>query len=221
MKQLTRTQSRAGLSLRQQVGARLRSALIAGELMPGITYSVPTLAEQFGVSATPVREAMLDLVQQGIVAAVPNKGFRVVEMSAGDLDALAEVRRLLEVPVVARISGTIAAGELDELRQIAERVRVAAMDADLVSYLEGDREFHLRLLSAAGNERLVTIVDSLRTQSRLYALGALAAEGNLVPSALEHIELLEAVARGDADAAADLMHHHLDHVRGSWARHHA
>lgn len=205
------------VSLREQVAAALRSGLISGQLTPGVTYSVPTLAEQLGVSATPVREAMLDLVQQGIVFAVPNKGFRVVEMSDQDLDALAEVRRLLEVPTVARISGSLSSAALAELGDIAEQVRLAALGEDLVSYLEGDREFHLRLLAEAGNEKLVSLVDSLRTQSRLYALGKLAAEGTLVASALEHIALLDAVGRGDAGAAADLMNHHLDQVRGRWA----
>jgi DNA-binding GntR family transcriptional regulator len=208
----------ARVSLREQVTAALRTALISGQLQPGITYSIPTLAEQLGVSATPVREAMLDFVQQGILVAVPNKGFRVVELSDADLDALTEVRRMLEVPAVERASGTFTPEALGELRERAEQVREAAARGDLVGYLEGDREFHRALLAGAGNPRLVDIVDSLRTQSRLYALGELAADGTLVASAEEHLDLLEAVQRGDAAAAADLMGHHLDHVRGSWAK---
>ncbi len=206
------------VSLREQVAAALRTALISGQLQPGTTYSIPTLAEQLGVSATPVREAMLDFVQQGILAAVPNKGFRVVEMTDADLDALTEVRRMLEVPAVERASGALSDESIVHLRIIAEQVRDAAAAGDLVSYLEGDREFHLALLAGAGNPRLIDIVDALRTQSRLYGLGDLAADGTLVASAQEHLELLEAVARGDSAAAADLMGHHLDHVRGSWAR---
>ena len=214
---LTEIQGR--ISLRHQVTAALRSALITGQLTPGVTYSVPTLADQLGVSATPVREAMLDLVAQGIVAAVPNKGFRVTEMTEADLDALAEVRRMLEVPVIERISGTLAAEQISQLQDIAERVRECAAAGDLVGYLAGDREFHLQLLGCIGNAKLVGIVDSLRTQSRLYALTDLAESGQLVTSADEHLQLLDAVARGDADAAADLMNHHLDHVRGAWASH--
>ena len=214
---LTEIQGR--ISLRHQVTAALRSALITGQLTPGVTYSVPTLADQLGVSATPVREAMLDLVAQGIVAVVPNKGFRVTEMTEADLDALAEVRRMLEVPVIERISGTLAAEQISQLQDIAERVRECAAAGDLVGYLEGDREFHLQLLGCIGNAKLVGIVDSLRTQSRLYALTDLAESGQLVTSADEHLQLLDAVARGDADAAADLMNHHLDHVRGAWASH--
>lgn len=63
----------------------LRAALVAGEMVPGVTYSAPVLAERFGVSATPVREAMLDLINEGMIVAVPNKGFRIVETTDQDL----------------------------------------------------------------------------------------------------------------------------------------
>jgi len=73
-------------SLREQVSRALEAALVAGELQPGEIYSAPGLAERFGVSATPVREALLDLVRDGFVEVVRNRGFRVVEMSETDLD---------------------------------------------------------------------------------------------------------------------------------------
>ncbi|MFE1904847.1 GntR family transcriptional regulator, partial [Streptomyces gardneri] len=66
--------------LRDQVAHALRAALISGELRPGVVYSAPTLAEDFGISATPVREAMLDLAREGLVEPVRNKGFRVTEV---------------------------------------------------------------------------------------------------------------------------------------------
>src|SRR3954470_11176919 len=75
-------------SLREQVSHALRAALIAGELRPGVVYSAPVLAAGFGVSATPVREAMLDLAKEGLVEVVRNKGFRVTELSDRDLDEL-------------------------------------------------------------------------------------------------------------------------------------
>ena len=68
-------------SLREQVAQALRGALVAGEMRPGTVYSAPALATRFGVSATPVREAMLDLAKEGLVEAVRNKGFRVVGLS--------------------------------------------------------------------------------------------------------------------------------------------
>ena len=68
-------------SLREEITELLRAAVMAGELQPGVTYSAPSLAEQFGVSATPVREAMLDLEKEGLVEIVRNKGFRVTSPS--------------------------------------------------------------------------------------------------------------------------------------------
>lgn len=207
------------VSLRERVAESLRAALVSGRMVPGTTYSIPALAEQFGVSATPVREAMLDLVNEGIVAPVPNKGFRVIELSDEELDQITDLRRLLELPTVTRLAGALDAAALRRLRTLADRVRRHAMDGDVVGYVEADRELHLALLGAAGNERLVDMVGRLRDQSRLYGLEQLAAEGVLVASADEHLSLLDALERGDAAASERIMAHHLDHVRGIWASH--
>ncbi|WP_103503236.1 GntR family transcriptional regulator [Streptomyces sp. SM12] len=87
-------------SVRAQILAELRGALAAGELIPGQVYSARALAERYGVSATPVREAMQRLASEGAVAAVPNRGFRIAGLSNRDLAELAEVRAALEVPAV-------------------------------------------------------------------------------------------------------------------------
>lgn len=204
-------------SLRERVAESLRAALVSGRMAPGTTYSIPALAEQFGVSATPVREAMLDLVNEGIVAPVPNKGFRVVELTDAELDQITELRRLLEVPTVGGLAGAINAAAIKRLRRLADAVSDAARRGDVVAYVEADRELHLALLGEAGNPRLVEMVGRLRDQSRLYGLEQLAADGVLVDSADEHVRLIEALESGDARAAEHVMAHHLDHVRGIWA----
>ena len=206
------------VSLRQRVAESLRAALVSGRMAPGTTYSIPALAEQFGVSATPVREAMLDLVNEGIVAPVPNKGFRVVELTDEELDQVTELRRLLEVPTVRDLAGHISASSLQRLRALAADVQDAAGRGDVVAYVESDRELHLALLAEAGNPRLVEMVGRLRDQSRLYGLEQLAADGVLVDSAAEHARLIDAIESGDRRAAERVMAHHLDHVRGIWAR---
>ncbi len=93
----------------------------------------------------------------------------------------------------------------------------AAAAGDLVSYINADREFHLRLLSASGNDRLVRIVDDLRAQTRLYGLCALVASGRLADSALEHVEMCDLIAAGDAKKLKKLMSTHIGHTRGEWA----
>src|SRR5205807_8566867 len=112
-------------SLREQVSHALRAALIAGELRPGVVYSAPVLAAGFGVSATPVREAMLDLAKEGLVEVVRNKGFRVTELSDRDLDELTELRMLIEVPTTARLAGRLDGAALAELRELAGAIEVA------------------------------------------------------------------------------------------------
>lgn len=205
------------VSLRERVAESLRAALVSGRMAPGTTYSIPALAEQFGVSATPVREAMLDLVNEGIVAPVPNKGFRVVELTDEELDQVTELRRLLEVPTVRDLAGAIDPAAVKRLRGIAAAVHDAAQRGDVVAYVESDRELHLALLGEAGNPRLVEMVGRLRDQSRLYGLEQLAADGVLVDSAAEHVRLIDALESGDRRAAEKVMAHHLDHVRGIWA----
>ncbi|NUW41642.1 GntR family transcriptional regulator [Nonomuraea rhodomycinica] len=203
-------------SLREQVAHALRAALVTGEMRPGVVYSAPVLAQQFGVSATPVREAMLDLAKEGLVEAVRNKGFRVTELSARDLDELTELRRLIEVPTVARLADDAPAGEFARLRPLAEDIVAAAERGDLLAYVDADLRFHLELLALSGNSRLVSVVTDLRNRARLYGLSQLPGE-KLASSAREHLALLDALEAGERDAAGHIMAEHIGHVRGIWA----
>lgn len=204
-------------SLRDEVSAALRAALVSGQMRPGVVYSAPTLAARFGVSATPVREAMLDLARTGLVEVVRNKGFRVTEVSEAELDDITELRRLIEVPTVTGLAGEVPAEAYAELRPLAQTIVDAARASDLIGYVEADRRFHLDLLRLAGNATLVDTVAELRERTRLFGLGHLAERGVLVASAREHLALLDLLAAGDGEAVRALMHRHLGHVRGTWA----
>jgi DNA-binding GntR family transcriptional regulator len=204
-------------SLREQIANVLRAAIAAGQMRPGVLYSVPTLAERFGVSATPVREAMLDLAKEGLVDSVRNKGFRVTELSDEDLDDITELRALIEVPTVARLAPVITEADVEALRPLAQAIVDSAADGDLIRYLEADRRFHLRLLALAGNPRLVDVVRDLRAQTRLYGLDQLVEQDRLTSSGMEHLELLDALSAHDAAAVEAVMRRHIGHVRGIWA----
>jgi DNA-binding GntR family transcriptional regulator len=204
-------------SLREQVGEALRAALVSGGLRAGVVYSVPGLADRFGVSATPVREAMLDLAKEGLVEAVPNKGFRVTELTERDLDEYTAIRALLEPPTVAEVAATVPRERIEALRPMAERIVAAAARRDVLAYVEADNAFHLALLGLAGNAHLVDVVRDLRYRSRLYGVPALAERDALEPSARQHVALLDVVAEGDAAAAEAMTRHHLGHVRGLWS----
>jgi DNA-binding GntR family transcriptional regulator len=209
----------ARVSLRDETLSTLHAAIISGELRPGVIYSVPLIASQVGVSATPVREAMLDLVKEGLVEPVRNKGFRVTELSETDLDELTELRRLIEVPTVRRIAkASVPTAALRELKALAADIEKAAKRNDLVAHNVADLAFHRRLLELSGNTNLVEVVHTLRIRSRLYGMATLADRGQLLPTSHEHAELIELIANRQAAKAEQLMRKHIGHVRGAWAR---
>jgi DNA-binding GntR family transcriptional regulator len=192
--------------------------VVTGELEEGRLYSVGEFAQQLGVSATPVREAVFDLAHQGLVEVVRNRGFMVLPLKDQDLDEIFELRILLEVPAVEALSGRLDAEAIGRSRNLVGQCLGAARASDLAGFLEADREFHLLLLEAHGNSRLVQIVDRLRDQTRLYGLPGLAASGDLVSAAEEHGRILDAIISGDAATVRTEIEQHLRHTRGLWAK---
>ncbi|MGN6751033.1 MAG: GntR family transcriptional regulator [Intrasporangium sp.] len=207
-------------NLRQQVAEALRALLITGQMRPGHVYSAPRLAAEFGVSATPVREAMLDLVTEGLVEVVRNKGFRVTDLDDHELDALAELRGLIEVPVMGMVAeeceGPMATA-VEKLRPLAKRITKAAATNDLVTYTEVDNEFHTRFLALHGNEHVVSVVRDMRHRSRLYGLETLAEAGVLAQMSEEHEQMVDAALRRDGDEMRRVMRQHIGHIRSTWA----
>jgi DNA-binding GntR family transcriptional regulator len=204
-------------SLREQAARAIRAMIIIGAIEPGEIHSAPSLGARLGVSATPIREAMLDLVSEGLVEAVRNRGFRVVELSERDLDEIFEARVLLEVSTLGRVAGSLSPEDAQRFLALVEEIEAFAADGDLAGFLDADRRFHLGLLEQLGNRRLVDLVDRLRLQSRLFGLGGLVRSGTLSRSAAEHREILEAVVAGDRRRVEQLMRRHLRHTRGIWA----
>ncbi|OKJ62164.1 GntR family transcriptional regulator [Streptomyces sp. CB02009] len=197
-------------SVRGQILDALRTALVGGELVPGEVYSAPALGERFGVSATPVREAMQRLAVEGAVEVVPNRGFRVTERTPRELAELAEVRALIEVPVMLRLARTVPAGRWAELRPLAEATSTAAARGDRAHYAEADRAFHRAVLSLAGNEQLLAVADDLHRRSQWPLISApVVRHGVLVADAAEHTALLDALTAQDLTVVEALVREHF------------
>jgi len=194
--------------VRAQVLAGLRGVLASGELAPGGVYSAPALAERFGVSATPVREAMQHLVGEGVVETVPNRGFRVCAQGPREAAELAEVRALLEVPAVLRAARTAPADRWEELRPVAEDAARAAAGADRAEWAEADGAFHRALLEVTGNRQLVLTADDVRRRAQRPTALPVPARA-LVAAAAEHLRLLDALAAGDLAVAESTLRSHL------------
>lgn len=197
----------------------IAARIVSGETPPGEVLTVPTLAGDFGVSATPVREAMLNLARRGFLRPIRNRGFQVTEVSADELHQLTEVRLLLEAPPMRRVAGAVDGALAKELRELADRIVAAGRARRFEEYLEADTAFHLRVLAVTGNQKLVDTVRELRQQTRLVGLVRLADADALVPTALEHAELVDLLEAGDGEGAEALMRRHLGHVGGVWSGH--
>ncbi|MFE6255742.1 GntR family transcriptional regulator [Agromyces sp. NPDC057865] len=205
------------LSLREQVERTLSSRIVAGEFAPGTVLTVPTLAGEFGVSATPVREAMLNLARRGFLSPLRNRGFEVTEVSPDELRELGEVRLMLEGPPMRELAGTLSDDVVERLLGLAEEIVRAGREGRFEDYLEADTTFHLTLLELTGNRHLVRLVRELRQQTRLVGLVNLADSDELEGSSLEHAELVRLLVASDGAAAEALMRRHIGHVAGLWS----
>ncbi|WP_053619453.1 GntR family transcriptional regulator [Nocardiopsis sp. NRRL B-16309] len=205
------------VSLREQAREALRTQIVLGRIEPGRVESVINMASELGVSVTPVREAVMDLANLGMVEVIRNRGFRVPVLTDHDLDEIFQLRTMLEVPAMAEVVRVLDGAPIPRFRRLAEQITAAAREGDLAAFLELDRQFHLGLLELLGNRRLVTTVGQLRDQARMRGLQKLADQGELTQSGEEHIALVDAVEAGDGELAGELMRKHLSHSRGIWA----
>jgi len=205
------------LSLREQAARAIRKGIMTGEITAGDMYSVPALSVRLGVSATPVREAMLDLVNEGLVVPVRNRGFRVVSLGVKDHEDILKLRLLLEVPSMGDIAESHGDEDLSRFQELAEQTQEHVRAGDLDAYLDADREFHLGLLGLLDSPRLVDIVGMLRNQSRLYDVGKLAETGQLLENAREHSAIIAAIASRDRRRTEDVMRGHLLRTRKGWS----
>ncbi|MFF7033767.1 GntR family transcriptional regulator [Streptomyces griseus] len=202
-------------SVRGQILDALRAALVDGELVPGQVYSAPALGARFGVSATPVREAMQRLAVEGAVEVVPNRGFRVSERGPREVAELAEVRALIEVPVMLSLARTVPAHRWSVLRPLAEATVTAAAVGDRAAYAESDRAFHRAVLALSGNEQLVSVADELHRRSQWPLVSSPATRrADLLADASEHTALLDALIAQDLNVVQSLVREHFTGADG-------
>ncbi|MDN5857409.1 MAG: GntR family transcriptional regulator [Pseudonocardia sp.] len=207
MKQLPQSES-----VNAQVLSALRTAVITGELVPGGLYSVQVLADQLGVSRTPVREALIKLAQQGMVRFERNRGVRVLLTSLHDLEEVFALRLLLEPPAVRRAVTRLDATQRKELRRIFAQMEKAAGAGDEFTMFEHDRRFHRSLLEASGNARLAAFVDGLRDMVLRRGVSTAHSSRSLDDIVTEHRAILELADAGDAAGAAEAMRAHVRHT---------
>jgi DNA-binding GntR family transcriptional regulator len=187
----------------------LRAAIVDGRLAAGERYSVGQLAERFGVSRTPVREALLVLERQGVVRFERNRGVRVLETTAHDIEEVFALRLLLEVPATRRACALLDRDDFAALDHELTAMGALAREGDEGAFMAHDKRFHEIILRASGNRRLATIVSQLRDLVRFRGASTVGRSRDLEAILIEHVTILDALRAGDADAAARAMRAHL------------
>jgi DNA-binding GntR family transcriptional regulator len=197
----------APTALYEQVAERLRQQIFARELEPGSWIDELKLCAQWGISRTPMREALKVLAVEGLVTMKVRRGAYVTEMSRDDVSQVYHLLALLESDAAAQVAAgatSIQRARLNELHALLE-AQVDHRDA----FFATNEQFHMALLDMAGNRWAVQVVQDLRKMMKLNRHHSLFKRGRLAESLAEHRELMAAIVGGDAEAAARLMGEHF------------
>jgi len=195
---------------RDYVAAELRQAIVRGELGGGDKLNPADIAERYGVSQTPAREALQLLASEGLVRNDAFRGARVAELSAEEYEELYLMRIGLE-DLAARLGAERISDEaIGEMTELLEQMASAAQEADIDRFYMLDRRFHLTHYSASGRQSLVDRIMHLRLSSERYARAAYALPRVSMKETLDtHRELLAAVRARDGDRCAAVLNDDL------------
>ncbi|MBE9541400.1 MAG: GntR family transcriptional regulator, partial [Proteobacteria bacterium] len=170
------------------------------------------IAEQMGVSRTPVREALKELAAEGFVKMNPNQAVVVSNASVEDVQEVLQIRGVLEGLAARLATKMISEEEIKELEKYQKQMEHYTKKDDVLAFSEMDAEFHELILNVCGNNRLIQIRKNLSDQAHRYRIRSLSVPGRLKYSLKEHQEIVEALKRKNAEQADRLSQKHIENV---------
>jgi DNA-binding GntR family transcriptional regulator len=189
------------------VAERLRQQIFARALEPGCWIDEMKLCADFGISRTPLREALKVLAVEGLVTMKPRRGAYVTEMSRDDVEQIYRLLALLEADAAAHVAAAASDEEIAELRGLHDRLEKQTRHRD--AFFAANEAFHMRLLALGRNRWREQIVADLRKVMKLNRHHSLFKRGRLAESLAEHRALMDAIEARDAAGASRLMHAHF------------
>ena len=195
-------------ALYQEVAEHLRQQIFNRQLEPGTWIDELKLCATLGISRTPMREALKVLAAEGLVTMKLRRGAYVTEMSERDVREAYQLLALLEADAAANVAARASDAELTELQTLHDQLetQVGLRDA----FFATNERFHMRVLEIEGNRWRQQIVTDLRRVMKLNRHHSLFKEGRLAESLAEHRNLMAALARRDAKAAANQVREHFE-----------
>ena len=192
-------------TLREKILETIREAILKGDLKPGEKVAEPELAEQFGISRTPIREAFRQLESEGYLTVVPRKGAVVAALSERDVQEYYEVKSILEGYAAELAAKNLSEKELAKLEAINEHLKKLATAGDVKTFYKIHNDFHETFLKAADNIKLYELIKQLGMKFSRMRMASLSVDGRMAISVSEHDKLLEAFRQHDGKAAEALV----------------
>jgi DNA-binding GntR family transcriptional regulator len=204
--------------LSEQIRKALTDEITSGALPAGSALDEQQLAERFGASRTPVREALRQLSTSGLVEMRPRRGVVVTQLSPERVMDMFEATAEIEALCVRLATHRASPLELSGLLEIHDASKAAVAAEDVDAYDELNRQFHERLYAATHNSFLAELALSLRSRLEAYRRSQLRQAGRVGDSLGEHAEILTAMAEGDGEMAGRRMRAHLLNAASAFAR---
>ncbi|MBT9596449.1 MAG: GntR family transcriptional regulator [Vitreoscilla sp.] len=194
-------------ALYQQVAERLREQIFNRDLEPGSWIDEQKLTVEYGISRTPLREALKVLAVEGLVTMKVRRGAYVTEMSADDVSQVYRLLGLLEADAAAEVAERASDAELAELRALHDKLEKQVKQRD--AFFATNEQFHLRLLAIAGNRWRQQMVGDLRKVMKLNRHHSLFKQGRIAESLAEHRAVMQALESRSPELTARLMREHF------------
>src|SRR3984885_5706481 len=196
-------------TIASQIRMNLSDAIISGRFAPGAEIDEQELADRFGASRTPVREALRELASSGLVIIEPRRGARVVEMTLDKIGEIFEVTAEIEAMCARFATYRMTAHERFELRNLHDLSSAPAIKGDIDRYDTINREFHTKIYESTHNIFLCEHAMALRTRLAPFRRAQYRNEQRLEQSYEEHTAILGSIFAGDGESAAKLMRAHI------------
>lgn len=195
--------------LYEEVAERLRTSIFSHEFAPGSWIDEQAIAKEYGISRTPMREAIKILAAEGLITMKMRRGAYVTEVSKSDLNQIFTVLALLEGQACRETALKASEGQLEALDSIHMKLERAVADRDLEQFFAINQSFHDKLQEISNNPWMKRVIDDLRKVLKLQRRDSLSKRGRMESSLLEHRKILSALLARDANLSEKLMKEHL------------
>jgi len=199
------------LTLREKILENIREAIVSGALAAGSRVSEPELAERYGISRTPIREAFRQLESEGYLTVIPRRGAVVSEFSPKDIEEFYAIKSIMEGYAARRACEKLSKKDLDRLQVINDKLAELARTGDIKNFFRVHSDFHELFIKAADNEKLHELIAGLVTKFQRLRFTSLSLPGRMTVSVQEHEKIIDAFRKRDADLAELLVRQNAEY----------